>query len=81
MWLRADPDAGWWPVVELRVCSERVPGLGGNVVAVCVYQAMWDQMVAWLLPHACKVRLSEEELSKTYGQGFKMLYKGRPPVA
>lgn len=46
-------EAGWWPVVEVVLNAETyedLPHLQDFALVICVYQLMWEELVAWPIP-------------------------------
>jgi hypothetical protein len=46
-------EAGWWPVVEIvlnKEVYEDMQHLKAFSLVICVYQLMWEELVAWPIP-------------------------------
>jgi hypothetical protein len=53
-WDNGDGDgAGWWPVAVVTLNTETyedMPHLREFLLVICVYQLMWEELVAWPIP-------------------------------
>ena len=48
-----DDHGGWWPVVEVKLNEttyKELPHLLDFALVICVYQLMWEELVAWPIP-------------------------------